>query len=1276
VCGTIGYGFDADKNHVFPDCGACCDHFYALDSTHFFGFNGRTAVGGFDDGAPPYPDQLPLFASSDAGRSWAPLQQSINASLITSMTGPASLIPGPAPSELHTTGLLAPYTEVSGDGATSVVLRAENTTVFSLQGDKLRWDLLHKPMVYRGLNWSAACAPPGHVGKYGLRLVGGGVVRLPRGTTTLFGSGIACLGGEAQTSTQHKACAAGPHSNPPQPYGVCAASLVGFVSTDGGFEWDYLAPIFTAAAFSQTKIGPTEHDIVVLPSGGGLMAVVRADGNGLPCWKTNYYNYQRVVSTDWGLSWSAPAEVMGAGCVRPRLLSLHPPAPPLSRPRLRPPPAPPAPAGIIAGTPAALSLGTAAAQSEERRGGVTVLAGGRLCTENVSDNFLWVSHGSGSADEPWRRYSLSAVHNQLWAGNKSLRFSASVNSSDASGHTLATLSYMSLLPGAEDGSATVVYGMYTEFEGVQGANVAFSMRFRRTTPAKHDDEDDADGSRLPHLSMRTRMLTSVRNLAFTVGADGGAIISVGSSTVFHIDSSFSEPGPLWNKLAAWWRVCTVEEERAVVQARLLLPAGVALHPPDWRRRHRSSTRLSTKFSVRAATCGPRELQQAADAPALPNMASMVCGSLPQLLHSVATDITVEEAPNLRAQWKSDDAMNAASNATTVCLQDCALAAQWTAPAAGKSGTISLRQGALCMGVGEPVRPRAALAVSSCSDASEQLFTFEPQDGSLKHTRSGLRVGAEHADTNAGARCDVDKWDSTDNQRWRYNASAHVIVHKLSGRCLSTNASAAPLPPPTPPVPLSPSFVTVKLDRAIHTVDAEYVGVAYDTAAWLGIPWEGKGAVTAPDLADSYLRTVVSHLAPARLRVGGGAGDCQMYLHQPDNASFLSSYCKEKKYYDYGVRAAEFEQLAAFAKSVGLKLVFGLNAEQRQSTAVDGFHRWDPTNAAKLLDLPSACNISAYELGNELRHGKLAGTPPSPTQYGHDYQTLAALLRSKCGATSPPMAVGTAQYAMSPADVDAFLTAANGAARAFTWHHYPGGTHCSLEQFIDPVSLDGTRAIAAGIETEVRKHSVPQWCAETSGSSGGGTPSLSDRYGDGLWWLDQLGSLAQVGVTSQNRQSLLGANYGVLNYTTYEPFPSFFAVVLWKRLMGRKVLDAAASTRGVSVRAYAHCHPAMDGSVTAVLVNIAKRDVAVLFPPGLNASATVRYIMRAASTSAADVALNSGPVLSLDASGALPQMEGVQTGAGEPLTLRALSYGFVHFAHAGAPGCRAARKMSP
>ena len=103
--------------------------------------------------------------------------------------------------------------------------------------------------------------------------------------------------------------------------------------------------------------------------------------------------------------------------------------------------------------------------------------------ENVSDNFLWISDNKDTTLDAWRRYSVSGVHNTLWNGSDSLRFSGGVNSSDASGKTLGTMSYTSLLPGP-NASATIVYAMYADYHGVQGANVAFSMRIRV--------EDDSD----------------------------------------------------------------------------------------------------------------------------------------------------------------------------------------------------------------------------------------------------------------------------------------------------------------------------------------------------------------------------------------------------------------------------------------------------------------------------------------------------------------------------------------------------------------------------------------------------------------------------------------------------------------------------------------------------------------------------------------------------------------------------------------------------------------
>lgn len=159
VCGTVGYGWDAGKSHDFPYCGACCDNYFALNSSHLFGFNSRTGVGGggFKDGDAVFPDRLPLFFSSNGGRSWAPTRQSINGTMITAITGPAALIPGPGATELHTTGMLSPQTEVdTATGSSTIVLRSNHSTVFSVsKHGELHWSK-GRSVVFSGLNW---CAP-------------------------------------------------------------------------------------------------------------------------------------------------------------------------------------------------------------------------------------------------------------------------------------------------------------------------------------------------------------------------------------------------------------------------------------------------------------------------------------------------------------------------------------------------------------------------------------------------------------------------------------------------------------------------------------------------------------------------------------------------------------------------------------------------------------------------------------------------------------------------------------------------------------------------------------------------------------------------------------------------------------------------------------------------------------------------------------------------------------------------------------------------------------
>ena len=107
-----------------------------------------------------------------------------------------------------------------------------------------------------------------------------------------------------------------------------------------------------------------------------------------------------------------------------------------------------------------------------------------------------------------------------------------------------------------------------------------------------------------------------------------------------------------------------------------------------------------------------------------------------------------------------------------------------------------------------------------------------------------------------------------------------------------------------------------------------------------------------------------------------------------------------------------------------------------------------------------------------------------------------------------------------------------------------------------------------------------------------------------------------------RQTLLGGNYELLDHNTYEPNPDYYAALLWRRLMGVKVLDVDLHRRSTSgygsgsgfilgsgsgadsemIRAYASCTPRgktaevrrkSEGSVTLLLLNLSPNTSTVL-----------------------------------------------------------------------------------
>ena len=219
----------------------------------------------------------------------------------------------------------------------------------------------------------------------------------------------------------------------PSPDGpILKMSVIAIVSADT-FAWKFLSVVANASnAANASVFGPNENDIAMLSDGKTLLCVLRMDGDG-PCdsgsHKANggtggdYRYYASSISTNGGISWSHPRPIAGAGCARPRLLSLGPGKP-------------------------------------------LLLSGGRLCVENTTDLSLWVNEDgmggygqSGSNGPAFVKHSLSFWHNHLWnGGNRSANlFRPSWINNSADWETLA---YTSIMPAGPD-SAYIVYQKYS-----------------------------------------------------------------------------------------------------------------------------------------------------------------------------------------------------------------------------------------------------------------------------------------------------------------------------------------------------------------------------------------------------------------------------------------------------------------------------------------------------------------------------------------------------------------------------------------------------------------------------------------------------------------------------------------------------------------------------------------------------------------------------------------------------------------------------------------------
>jgi hypothetical protein len=498
--------------------------------------------------------------------------------------------------------------------------------------------------------------------------------------------------------------------------------------------------------------------------------------------------------------------------------------------------------------------------------------------------------------------------------------------------------------------------------------------------------------------------------------------------------------------------------------------------------------------------------------------------------------------------------------------------------------------------------------------------------------------------------------------------------------------------PPAAAPVRDAIVAVGLDAPVGTIDERFLSVAVDTAQVVGATFwnpeaglEGAGGsypVPPYDFARPRLRRLAVELAPAYLRIGGTTAD--------------------KVYYDLGAEpvvnppapyravltSKQWDGVADFASALGYRIVFTLNAGPGPR---DPGNVWHPDNARTLLEYTRAHHVpvAMWDFGNEANAYpvtiSLGYQVPAP-QLVRDVTTVRALVQE----ATPGALLAAPSSAYWPVAgefmslYEDFLAAGGGSAvDVVTWHYYPTQSRrclvatrrASADLMFDPATLNEVDTWAAVVEAGRDRYAKgkPVWLGESGNAQCGGEPGVSDSFSSGFWWLDQLGRLARRGEPVVVRQTLSGSNYGLVDDDTLQPRPDYWTSVLWRRLVGTRVLDVPEGVDPL-LRVYAHCTragapDAGPGAVTLAVLNLDRTAGVSLVLDAFGDTADV-YELSSPDLASAEARLN-GATLLADEDGALPALPpAVVHRDGGVLRARfgPATYGFVVLPAASASAC--------
>ena len=338
-----------------------------------------------------------------------------------------------------------------------------------------------------------------------------------------------------------------------------------------------------------------------------------------------------------------------------------------------------------------------------------------------------------------------------------------------------------------------------------------------------------------------------------------------------------------------------------------------------------------------------------------------------------------------------------------------------------------------------------------------------------------------------------------------------------------------------------------------------------------------------NFSNPNLIAAASGLYPSRLRFGGSGADALVYgltPGSPECAAIDPAQCAaHPDYVTPGcLNASHWERLNHLVTASRSELVFGVSFDLAAACAAGPSYKWDPSNAQTLLAYVRAHNQTLHwvELGNEINNQGGAPCSLSPASQAAALNTLAGMLQGM-----PTQLVGPdTGYRYPQTWLTAYLPLAAPHLRAVTHHVYNG---LSRSNYNNPAQLDSPLPEIQWYTSTIA-HLLPGaevWAGENGPIGGGndgtcGSMSVCGTFASAGWFADDMALRAKHGFHHYQRQDLFGGAYGLTTALNNEMAldgtagvtlrPDYWINFLWKRTLGRSVLNATSSS--ASVRAYA------------------------------------------------------------------------------------------------------------